>query len=658
MNNTTFVEDISKIYEKDIERRKRLSEIADTLMDAQDSLDMKQNMAMTKQLQERINSETFKILVIGEFNVGKSTFINALLGKEILPTKAIPATAIINRIQYGGTPSAWLHYEDKSRNPTKVPIDSINEYVLIKQSELEAAKEEIRSNPINHVKIFYPLELCKDNNVEIIDSPGLNENAVRESVTLDYLRQVDAILFIMSSVKFGPAQTEMDTIKMLESAGHKDLFFVINQWDMLRPRQKKEVEGKALEELKKLTDRKEDIYFVSALDALEGRMEGNKELEAKSGFKNLESSLHQFLATEQGRIKSIRSSRELRRVIREMSNIGIPQRINLLEMPLGELKKKYEVAKTQLDRLELDKRDILNFTSRERSQVTRLTRGQIRDFFFSVGGQIDSWASSYDINIGIPTKKKIEEAVKGLSEFLSNKMEEAFQDWEKSSLTPFIERRIESLYKELEIRAVDFETHLQEAHFSLSGAQFIKEETGDGVGPKNALERILAAAGGFFVGGIGAGAIGAVFGYQEMLKSLIPNILAIVAALVIGLPVLPVMLIVGAIFGVKAAKGISGKIRVQVSNNFKEELNKNSSNHAEQIVQQLDQKLEELEKTLKTGMENQINSVREQAEAALSDHEKGEREVQRKLNDIDTLKKEMSKINEEIDQFIDGLVIA
>ena len=56
----------------------------------------------------------FNMVVVGEFSRGKSTFINAMLGKRVLPAKSNPTTTIINRITYGQTPEYILHKRDGS----------------------------------------------------------------------------------------------------------------------------------------------------------------------------------------------------------------------------------------------------------------------------------------------------------------------------------------------------------------------------------------------------------------------------------------------------------------------------------------------------------------------------------------------------------------
>ena len=55
---------------------------------------------------------SFCVAVVGDFNRWKSTFINALLGKAILPADVLPASTTLNRVTYGLEPSAKLRYKD------------------------------------------------------------------------------------------------------------------------------------------------------------------------------------------------------------------------------------------------------------------------------------------------------------------------------------------------------------------------------------------------------------------------------------------------------------------------------------------------------------------------------------------------------------------
>src|SRR5262249_8117064 len=54
----------------------------------------------------KLEAERFHLVVLGEFNHGKSTFVNAMLGSDALPTGITPTTASINHVVWGGNPAA------------------------------------------------------------------------------------------------------------------------------------------------------------------------------------------------------------------------------------------------------------------------------------------------------------------------------------------------------------------------------------------------------------------------------------------------------------------------------------------------------------------------------------------------------------------------
>src|SRR6478735_1602693 len=54
----------------------------------------------------KLEAERFHLVVLGEFNHGKSTFVNSLLGQDVLPTGITPTTASINHVVYAANPTA------------------------------------------------------------------------------------------------------------------------------------------------------------------------------------------------------------------------------------------------------------------------------------------------------------------------------------------------------------------------------------------------------------------------------------------------------------------------------------------------------------------------------------------------------------------------
>ncbi|MEO0645155.1 MAG: dynamin family protein [Cyanobacteria bacterium J06650_10] len=266
-----------------------------------------------------IQSDTFKVLVLGEFKRGKSTLINALLGEDILPSYAIPTTAVVSEIKWGIKKKALLHFnktnDGQQPPPVEIPVSDLEEYVVLKRDELFEGKDSPSRNYAK-VEIFWPLSFCR-NGVELIDSPGLNEHRFRQEVTTSYTENdnVDAIIFVLSCEQLC-SRSEMDIIDDLTSASYENIFFICNRFDLLREQERGDIRAYGLSKLAHKTKRNR-VFFISALMALDGRINDDTELIDESGLINFEEELENFLVRDRGRIKTLRVLHDIEEFIVE-----------------------------------------------------------------------------------------------------------------------------------------------------------------------------------------------------------------------------------------------------------------------------------------------------------------------------------------------------
>jgi GTPase SAR1 family protein len=325
-------------YEAFLEKRNTLISMIDRQITLSASLNIDTWVETLHRLKNRVSNESFKVLIIGEFKRGKSTFINAMLGQDILPAYSTPCTAIINEVKWGQSPQALLHYlkhEDGSqKEPKEIPVEAIEEYVVIPEEP-----DESYVNPYEKVEILYPLELCRSG-VEVIDSPGLNEHATRSQVTEDYLPTVDAIVFVFTCEALA-SQSEIRFIENnLRPLGHDDLFFVCNKFDQIRDKEKERVRKFAVGKLSSLTSQGENgVFFISAFNALEGRLNGDNERLEKSGVLILERELEKFLTNDRGRLKILEPAKDLQEAIKVAKQI-VPERKAMLQTSREELERR------------------------------------------------------------------------------------------------------------------------------------------------------------------------------------------------------------------------------------------------------------------------------------------------------------------------------
>lgn len=197
---------------------------------------------LSKQLNELKTSAT-TILVCGEFKRGKSTFINALIGRNVCPTDVDICTSVVSIIKYGVKEKATRVYGDFSNLKQEViPFDDIEKYTV-------GSAEEI-GNTIC-VEIELPLDELKKGLI-IIDTPGVGGLDPRHAMLTNYfLPQADVTLF-MTDVNEPLTTTELKFYKdkVLQYAKHSAI--IVNKADLK--------DKDSVEEIRKDTINKVAIY--------------------------------------------------------------------------------------------------------------------------------------------------------------------------------------------------------------------------------------------------------------------------------------------------------------------------------------------------------------------------------------------------------------
>jgi tetratricopeptide (TPR) repeat protein/GTP-binding protein EngB required for normal cell division len=158
------------------------------------------------------------VAVMGEFNAGKSSFVNALAGADVAPTGVTPTTATVNVLRYGAEPAARVIGHDGGTRPLAA-ADVARFLAGLRADEARA---------IRMVEIFLPVEALR--RVEIVDTPGLNSILPEhERVTRDFLQEADAIVWVFAIGQAAKA-TEKAALELAHGAG-KRVLGVLNKVD-------------------------------------------------------------------------------------------------------------------------------------------------------------------------------------------------------------------------------------------------------------------------------------------------------------------------------------------------------------------------------------------------------------------------------------------
>lgn len=463
-----------------------------------DVLDVPHSVERLRELREKTASDTFKIIVVGAFKTGKSTLINALLGQEALPAFATPTTAIINEVKYGEEPRAVLHFLNPQPErlydgiperalehirahagekipPLELPVDEIDDYVVIPMGmeHDEASKQ----SPFARVELFWPLDILR-NGVQIIDSPGLRENPVRTQVTMGYLSQADTVIFAMSALSAG-SKDETDFLgETLPMYGitEQNLFCVVNRINQVRNDRERARVMKFVDDLMKPFTKR--IFYVNALDALEGRLDGDERKVEGSQVPALERDLTDYLTSDRGKVKLATPARECVRVLRHDILEGvIPQRRRALSMDLSELKRRYADARPEVERLE---QQIELLTAKANALIGGM-EPQIRrfaeDHFAELPGRVREWVDEYEPKTEVRPLHASEDAerlAEELEDYLSQKIDADSRVWASEAFAKLVEERAEEMKARLQADVDDFYISLDQLKLDITNASEVR----------------------------------------------------------------------------------------------------------------------------------------------------------------------------------------
>src|SRR5579859_4035667 len=204
--------------------------------------------------------ELFLLVVVGEFNSGKSAFINALLGARVLREGVTPTTAVITRLRYASAPT------------------------------------ERREGAL--LEVGYPLDLLRD--VAVVDTPGPNA-IVREheEITSHFVPRADLVLFVTSADR--PfTETERAFMERIRTWGKK-VVVVLNKVDLLAPDQVVEQMEFVRRGVESLLGFRPEVFPVSARLALAAKDAADAAAWDQSRFQQLEDYVSDTL-DERGRL--------------------------------------------------------------------------------------------------------------------------------------------------------------------------------------------------------------------------------------------------------------------------------------------------------------------------------------------------------------------
>jgi len=356
----------------------------------------------------------FLLVIVGEFNAGKSAFINALSGAEIMPEGVTPTTSVINLLRYGPEPTVTMQADG----------------VIVRE---------------------YPAEFLDD--IMIVDTPGTNA-IIREheQLTQQFVPRSDMVLFVTSADR--PfTESERAFMASIRDWGKK-IVVVINKVDLLRDETSvAEVAEFVGENIERLLGFSPDVFPVSSLLAQQAKALGERNPEERarlweaSRFGSLEEYIFATLDQE-GRIR-----------LKLLSPLGVGERIT--EKYLQVTDERLAVLRDDLATIDNIDRQLIAYQEDMRRQFTyHLTRVenviarmlQRGDAFFEETirlGRIfdllnkDKIRGEFERQVVAGTEQQIDAVVDELIDWM---VDQDLKIWK--SVTDYIDRRRLTQYEE------------------------------------------------------------------------------------------------------------------------------------------------------------------------------------------------------------------
>ncbi|DAB31299.1 MAG TPA: dynamin [Sulfurospirillum sp. UBA11407] len=260
------------------------------LLDEKMSASMQLEEALTK-LQQRAK-EPMKVAITGQFSSGKSTFLNALLSKNILPTGITPVTSKVNYIRYADELKIRVRYKD-----------GVDEYHNVEEiAKFTDQRGDVEE--IEYLTLYAPLEILKD--IVFVDTPGLNSNSNADtSVTQQVLKEVDGIIWL-SLIDNAGKMSEARVLEQYLCEYQNKSLCVLNQKDKFTQEQV----SQTLEYVKKsFAQFFSEVIPISAIQALESRSHDKNVL--------VNEALEQFLTALKQKLNPLHVKEEEKKILDE-----------------------------------------------------------------------------------------------------------------------------------------------------------------------------------------------------------------------------------------------------------------------------------------------------------------------------------------------------
>ncbi|MGK7872734.1 MAG: dynamin family protein [Xenococcaceae cyanobacterium] len=478
VEKSRFLNDLERVVRARQEIANHFNNIVETLNKAElegeetsGKLGLERDIEDISIASKNLRQGVFRLLVLGDLKRGKSTFLNALIGENLLPSDVNPCTAVLTVLRYGGEKQVTVYFKGEGKLPEKLDFKRFKEQYTIDPDEAKRLEKENRlAFPnVDYAVVEYPLPML-EKGIEIVDTPGLNDTEARNQLSLSYINNCHAILFVFRAVQ----PFTLDERRYLENyikGRGLSVFFLINAWDEIRRElidmDDREELKEAEEKLRKVFQTNlaeycqvngydlydERVFEIASLDALRRRVKNPEDSLEGTGFPEFMTALNTFLTQERA-LTQFRQARTLGRQAYNHLHEAIERRIPLLAEDVNELKQRISSVEPEFDQL-IEIRD--QFT--EEIRITRDRKAKevadsFREYVLNLGNTFEADFVRYQPDLGFLdflSQGKREEFNASFKQAFERYINEKIAAWELTA-----EKQIEEAFAQLARSAANY----------------------------------------------------------------------------------------------------------------------------------------------------------------------------------------------------------
>ena len=271
------------------------------------------SMTHMDKLRLRMEDTSSKVLVTGDLNAGKSTFVNALLRRDAMPVDQQPCTSLFceihDAVENAGVEEVHVVVDGKTYDLTDSSTFNIH--------PLADLDEIVTESDVHHSIKVYLADTRTDKesllhngvvDISLIDAPGLNTDSLKTTAVFARQEEIDVVVFVVSAENHFTLSAQ----EFLFNASNEKayLFIVVNKFDQIRDKER--CRRRVLEQIKKLSPRTYDdaedlVHFVNSSSS-----------EQNAPFGQLESALRNFVLVKRAKSKLLPATTYLTNILADV----------------------------------------------------------------------------------------------------------------------------------------------------------------------------------------------------------------------------------------------------------------------------------------------------------------------------------------------------